>query len=48
MRFALVTGVTRYAMSALDSGPNNFLDISLSPEFSGVCGFTISEFDRLF
>ncbi|MDR1039798.1 MAG: ATP-binding protein [Deltaproteobacteria bacterium] len=48
IRFALVTGVTRYAMSALGSGPNNFLDISLMPEYSEVCGFTAQELDDLF
>jgi hypothetical protein len=48
IRFALVTGVTRYAMSAMDSGANNFMDISLSPEYAGVCGFSVSEFDTLF
>jgi hypothetical protein len=48
LRFVLVTGVTRYAMTSLNSGPNNFMDISLSPEFAGICGFTVSEFDGLF
>ncbi|MDR1038736.1 MAG: AAA family ATPase, partial [Deltaproteobacteria bacterium] len=48
IRFVLVTGVTRFAMTALDSGPNNFVDISLDPNYAGICGFTISEFNRLF
>ncbi|MDR1110751.1 MAG: AAA family ATPase, partial [Deltaproteobacteria bacterium] len=48
VRFALVTGITRFALTSMDSGPNNFTDISLLPGFGGVCGFTISEFDRLF
>jgi hypothetical protein len=48
IRFALVTGITRFTMTALDSGPNNFMDISLMPDFGGVCGFTVSEFDSLF
>jgi hypothetical protein len=41
--FALVTGITRFAMTTLDSGPNNFLDISLHPKFAGICGFTHKE-----
>ncbi|MDR1309434.1 MAG: AAA family ATPase [Deltaproteobacteria bacterium] len=48
IRFALVTGVTRFALTAMDSGPNNFHDLSLDPEYGGVCGFTISEFDHYF
>ncbi|MDR1041599.1 MAG: AAA family ATPase [Deltaproteobacteria bacterium] len=48
IRFALVAGITRFAMTGLDSGPNNFEDISLLPEFAGICGFTLSEFETLF
>ncbi|MDR1035567.1 MAG: ATP-binding protein [Deltaproteobacteria bacterium] len=48
IRFSLVTGVTRFAFAAMDSGPNNFFDISLEPEFAGICGFTIKEFYNLF
>ncbi|MDR1080903.1 MAG: ATP-binding protein, partial [Deltaproteobacteria bacterium] len=48
IHFAFVTGITRFAMTSLDSGPNNFKDISLSPEFSGICGFTPSELDSCF
>ncbi|MDR1395101.1 MAG: AAA family ATPase [Deltaproteobacteria bacterium] len=47
IRFVLVTGLTGFALKN-DSGPDNFSDISLSPDFGGVCGFTVSEFDRLF
>jgi hypothetical protein len=48
IRFVLVTGITRFTMTALDSGPNNFVDISLLPDFAGICGFTLSEFDVYF
>jgi hypothetical protein len=48
VRFAFVTGITRFAMTAVDSGANNFLDISLDKKFSGICGFTIHEFNVLF
>ncbi|MDR1038737.1 MAG: AAA family ATPase [Deltaproteobacteria bacterium] len=48
IRFVFVTGVTRFTMTALDSGPNNFVDISLNPNYAGICGFTLSEFNRLF
>ncbi|MDR1165516.1 MAG: ATP-binding protein [Deltaproteobacteria bacterium] len=48
IRFGLVTGITRFAMTALDSGPNSFVDISLKPEYAGICGFTISELETYF
>ncbi|MDR1036654.1 MAG: AAA family ATPase, partial [Deltaproteobacteria bacterium] len=48
IRLAFVTGITRFAMTELDSGPNNFYDISLVPEFGGICGFTKSEMRTLF
>jgi hypothetical protein len=48
IRLAFVTGITRFAMSALDSGANNFRDISLLPKFAGICGFTVKEMNSLF
>jgi hypothetical protein len=48
IRFSLVTGITRLASDARDSGPNNFFDISLVPEFAGIYGLTIKEFYNLF
>ncbi|MDR1166109.1 MAG: ATP-binding protein [Deltaproteobacteria bacterium] len=48
VRFAFVTGITRFAMTAVDSGANNFLDISLNGQFAGICGFTRHEVDVLF
>jgi hypothetical protein len=48
IRLAFVTGITRFAMTALDSGPNNFTDISLRSEFGGICGFTEKDMDMAF
>ncbi|MDR1038618.1 MAG: ATP-binding protein [Deltaproteobacteria bacterium] len=48
IRFALVTGITRFTMTALDSGQNNIKDISLMSDYSEICGFTLSELDMLF
>ncbi|MDR3128501.1 MAG: AAA family ATPase [Bifidobacteriaceae bacterium] len=48
LRFVFVTGITRFASTSLDSGPNKFQDLSLAPRYAGSCGFTISEFDFLF
>jgi hypothetical protein len=43
IHFAFVTGITRFAMTSLDSGPNNFRDISLNPKYAGICGITPDE-----
>jgi hypothetical protein len=48
IRFTFVTGITRFAMTAVDSGANNFIDISLDEKFAGICGFTLHEFNVLF
>jgi hypothetical protein len=32
----------------MDSGPNHLNDISLDPNYAGICGFTLDEFDSLF
>ncbi|MDR1164779.1 MAG: AAA family ATPase [Deltaproteobacteria bacterium] len=44
----LVTGITRYALTSMDSGPNHLNDISLDPKYAGLCGFILEEFDPLF
>jgi hypothetical protein len=46
--FTLVTGITRYALTSMDSGANHLNDISLESKYAGICGFTIPEFDALF
>jgi hypothetical protein len=46
--FTLVTGITRHALTSMDSGPNHLKDISLNPKFAGLCGFTLEEFDSIF
>ncbi|MDR1607476.1 MAG: AAA family ATPase [Deltaproteobacteria bacterium] len=46
--FTLVTGLTRYALSSMESDPNHLNDISLEPEYAGICGFTLNEFESLF
>jgi hypothetical protein len=48
LRFTFVTGITRYALPSMDSGGNHLNDISLDPEYAGICGFTREEFEALF
>jgi hypothetical protein len=48
LRFTLVTGITWYTQISMDSGANHLTDISLKPQYSGLCGFTLDEFEPLF
>jgi hypothetical protein len=48
LHFTLVAGVTRHAIACTDSGPNHLNDISLEPQYAGICGFTQGELDYLF
>jgi uncharacterized membrane-anchored protein YjiN (DUF445 family) len=48
IRFTLVTGITRYALTSMDSGANHLVDISLDPNYAGLCGFTLEEFETIF
>ncbi|MDR1037784.1 MAG: AAA family ATPase [Deltaproteobacteria bacterium] len=48
IHFAFVTGIMRFVMMFDGSGPDNFRDISLNPEFSGICGFTSTEMNMYF
>ncbi|MDR2443893.1 MAG: AAA family ATPase [Deltaproteobacteria bacterium] len=44
----LVGGVVKNANSFNSPGLNNLYDLTLKPEYSTICGFTIEEFDSLF
>ncbi|MDR3205469.1 MAG: AAA family ATPase [Deltaproteobacteria bacterium] len=48
IRFAFVTGVSKFILPPLDTENNQFIDITLDPRFAGICGFTITEFDEAF
>ncbi|MDR2140604.1 MAG: AAA family ATPase, partial [Deltaproteobacteria bacterium] len=48
IRFVLVTGISQAARVALGQSSNNIVDISLKPEYAGVCGFTLQDLDALF
>ncbi|MDR2354021.1 MAG: AAA family ATPase [Deltaproteobacteria bacterium] len=48
IRFSFLTGKTIYAIPPLDTGANHFNDITLDPNYAGICGFTLEEFDSLF
>ena len=40
LRFILLTGVSRFSKVSIFSGLNNLEDISMSPEFASICGYT--------
>ena len=43
IRFALLTGVTKLSKMSIFSGLNNIEDISMSPDYSSICGITPNE-----
>ena len=48
LRFAFLTGVTRFSKVSVFSGLNNLKDLSLREDFSGICGITESELEANF
>jgi len=40
IKFAFLTGVSKFTKASIFSGLNNLEDISLTPEFGTVCGYT--------
>lgn len=43
IRFAMLTGVSRFSRTSVFSGLNNITDISFYDRFSSICGFTEDE-----
>ncbi|GHV15184.1 ATPase AAA [Fibrobacterales bacterium] len=48
LRFAFITGVTKFAHTSIFSDLNQLKDISLNPKFAELCGITQKEIDRYF
>ena len=48
IRFALLTGVSRFSKVNLFSGLNNLQDITLDPRYSSICGFTERDLETVF
>lgn len=46
IRFCFLTGVTRFSKMSVFSGLNNLYDITLVPDFSGICGITQQEVEK--
>ena len=48
LRFALLTGVTKFSKVSVFSDLNNLMDISLSSRFASICGITEQELQHFF
>ena len=48
IRFALLTGITRFSRMTIFSGLNNLKDVSLWPAYSSICGITPEELEQYF
>ena len=48
VEFTLLTGVSKFSMASVFSGLNNLTDITLSPRYSAICGYTEADLDTVF
>ena len=48
VRFCFLTGVSKFSKVSLFSGLNNLRDITLSPSYSAICGYTEGDLDEVF
>jgi hypothetical protein len=48
LRFAFLTGVSKFSKMSLFSGLNNLEDISLNPDYGNICGYTQLDLDTSF
>ena len=48
IRFCFLTGVSKFSKAGLFSGLNNLEDITLSPTYGAICGYTEDDLDTVF
>ena len=48
IRFAFLTGVSKFSKVSLFSGLNNLRDITVSRKYSALCGYTEADLDTVF
>ncbi len=48
IRFAFLTGVSKFSKASIFSGLNMLKDISLKPKYGNICGYTHSDLETLF
>ena len=48
VKFVFLTGVSKFSKTSIFSNLNNLTDISLSPRYADICGYTQREFETVF
>jgi Predicted AAA-ATPase/PD-(D/E)XK nuclease superfamily len=48
IRFAFVTGISKFSKVSMFSGMNNLNDLTLYPAYSAICGYTDADLDQVF
>ncbi len=48
IRFAFLTGISKFSKASIFSGLNNLVDISLDAEFGNICGYTQTDLETVF
>ncbi len=48
LRFAFLTGVSKFTKTSIFSGLNNITDITLNPEYGNICGYTQNDIESSF
>ena len=48
IKFAFLTGVSKFSKVSTFSGLNNFRDITVSADYSAICGYTDADVDTVF
>ncbi len=48
IRFAFLTGVSKFSKVSLFSGLNNLFDLTVSGPYSAICGYTEADLDQVF
>jgi len=48
IRFAFLTGVSKFSKVSLFSGLNNLFDLTVSADYSAICGYTEADLDAVF
>ena len=48
IHFSFITGVSTFSKVSLFSGLNNLKDITLTPRYSAICGYTEADLDTVF
>jgi len=48
IKFAFLTGITKFSRASIFSGLNNLVDISLMPKYGNICGYTHENLEKEF